>query len=140
MPHLKERHMKRCATVCFFVLLLTAACTVSYERTGQPVVHAPPARPTVSAAMSADDLAPYQVCTKDEDCVFATNGCCDCANGGKETAVNKDFLDEFEARFDCKEISCTMIARVQPCGCGTVRCEDFQCTYSMDGCPEATLP
>ena len=99
---------------------------------------------TTSSPLSEDDLRAYSgSCNSADDCMFVNNGCCDCANGGKEAAINKAYIDAFTARFDCSDVMCTMRARVnQPCGCGTVDCVNGSCIYSMDGCNNGitTLP
>ena len=84
--------------------------------------------------LPANTLANYQSCTSDDDCIFVNNGCCDCANGGEEATINKNYVDEFNGEFDCEGIACTEVARLKPCGCGTVSCTNRLCVYSMDGC------
>jgi hypothetical protein len=79
--------------------------------------------------LAASELTQYQACTQDADCTHAQNGCCDCANGGEDTAVNKQQLSAFRARFDCKDTPCTMKLAVPDCGSGTVHCTSGRCTY-----------
>lgn len=71
----------------------------------------------------------YQKCGLDTDCVVVQNGCCDCANGGEDIAINKLYLDKFKARFSCEQIMCTMMAAVPPCGSGLVSCVSNSCHY-----------
>jgi hypothetical protein len=79
--------------------------------------------------MPAAELAPYQACARDADCIFATNGCCDCANGGVEVAIACDQKAAFEARFDCNNLPCTERGREIECGTGTVACENTLCVF-----------
>jgi len=76
-----------------------------------------------------EDTLDYRDCTADSDCVYVTNGCCDCANGGKDLAVNKSKVADFGAEFDCSG-RCTLMGMDPPCGSGTVKCEKNLCTYT----------
>ena len=53
----------------------------------------------LTAPLPVKDITAYQSCAQDSDCVYVQNGCCDCANGGVDTAVNKDRLKEFQALY-----------------------------------------
>ena len=86
----------------------------------------------VKQPLSADDLQKYQVCQTDADCVYANNGCCDCANGGQAIAVNKALLDKFQQLFDCDLVACTLMAAVPPCDAGLASCQDQVCVYVRD--------
>lgn len=68
----------------------------------------------------------YRACEVDTDCVLALNGCCDCANGGRDIAVSRARLVDFNARFQCGS-GCT--ERAGNCGRGTISCESKVCTY-----------
>ncbi len=89
-----------------------------------------------TSPLSSSELAPFQVCSEDSDCKFVTNGCCDCANGGDEIAINSSQEADFNSMFDCSSTSCTEMARTPPCGCGTVSCVGRLCTYNTDTCGE----
>ena len=75
------------------------------------------------------ELSAYQYCGSDSDCVYANNGCCDCANGGEAVAVNKERLKDFRARFDCMKTMCTRMAAVPACDSGVVSCIEHRCKY-----------
>jgi hypothetical protein len=77
--------------------------------------------------MSQGDLAAYQACKQNSDCVHANNGCCDCANGGQDVAVNAGRLAAFRAAFACDRVGCT--ERGGQCGAGTVACQQGACVY-----------
>jgi hypothetical protein len=79
--------------------------------------------------MPAAELATYQRCTSDADCIWITNGCCDCANGGVEVAIARDRKGAFEARFDCGNLPCTSRGREIECGTGSVACENTLCVF-----------
>ena len=79
---------------------------------------------------SAADLAPYQGCSADADCVYAQNGVCDCGNGGAATAVNKSMLAKFNSSFDTRDVSCTLLVKIPPCESGTAACKAGLCEFT----------
>ncbi len=83
--------------------------------------------PTQESPLSDQELKAYQTCSIDTDCVYTHNGNCDCANGGKDAAINKEQLDAFRSLF--AKGACTEVARIPPCGSGQVKCLDGFCTY-----------
>lgn len=80
--------------------------------------------------LDAQALKKFQACNSAADCVFAQNGCCDCANGGASIAINQNQQDAFEAQFDCENVACTEIAAVPACNVGTISCEDDLCKFT----------
>jgi hypothetical protein len=68
------------------------------------------------ASAAAKKLAPAMACATDADCVLVTDGCCDCANGGKQRAVPKR-APRPAADPACKEVMCTMMMSTDP-SCG----------------------
>ena len=72
----------------------------------------------------------YRSCSQASDCVYTNNGCCDCANGGKDIAVNIKGLADFRANFNCEGVACTMLAMVPACGTGTIACKSALCEYT----------
>lgn len=111
--------------------LVLVACSGATPVEPAPVAEAPPAR--LTGQMADAELRGFQGCEADTDCVFANDGCCDCANGGRETAIARTKEAEFRARFDCANRPCTMRARVPECGCGTVACVEGACAYRNEG-------
>ena len=85
----------------------------------------------LNAPMPDSDLVKYQGCMMVSDCVYVNNGCCDCANGGEEIAINSTMALDFLAQFDCRDVSCTLIARTPECGSGLVSCENQLCNYQL---------
>ena len=83
-------------------------------------------------ALNDFELAKYQYCGRDSDCVVSINGCCDCANGGIEVSVNKDRVESFRSRFDCLHVACTRRAASPPCQSGVVSCVSHRCQYFDD--------
>ena len=79
-----------------------------------------------TAPLSQAELAPYQVCAVDEDCVYAQNGSCDCNNGGIGVAINKSKGAEFAKLFE--NVSCTKINGAS-CSIGLPKCEQNKCIY-----------
>lgn len=94
-------------------LLILAACG---GKTDQPLL--------------AAETLEYRSCAADSECVYVTNGCCDCANGGEDLAINASRLDDFRDEFSCGG-ACTLIGAVPPCGSGTVSCEAGLCVYTV---------
>ncbi len=115
----------------------TAKSTVK-PKLAPPVVakaeRRPPAKRTGQTQPLSDfELGRYQYCGSDRDCVAANNGCCDCANGGADVAVNRERLAAFEARFDCLYVSCTEKGAMPPCGSGIISCVNHKCVYFSNG-------
>lgn len=118
------RDIIKLITLCGVVALLAssaAAEPVKGPRSG--------AAKTQTSPLSEFELGKYQYCGSDLDCVAVNNGCCDCANGGADVAINKERLGEFNARFNCSTVMCTARAKVPPCGSGVVSCVNHKCRY-----------
>ncbi len=82
--------------------------------------------------IDSDRLLSYQSgCSNANDCTYANNGACDCANGGIETAVMKAKYEEFVGLFK-KNVACTERAKVPPCGTGTTSCIDSRCNFEPE--------
>ena len=77
-------------------------------------------------------LAKYQYCGRDADCTVAKNGCCDCANGGEEVAINKERREAFRKNFECLYVSCGEVVPTEPCRSAVVSCVDHRCRYVSD--------
>ncbi len=71
----------------------------------------------------------YRTCTTDSDCIYINNGCCDCANGGEDLAINKNQQEEFLNEFDCKGVICTEVYR--ECGTDEIQCINNICEYFL---------
>lgn len=106
-----------------FILSLCVLCVIGCQLTPNVAKHKLPA--------PLSKLEPFRKCQIDSDCVFANNGCCDCANGGQEVAINRSKINEFRALFDCEGVACTEVARIPPCGTGTVSCNQGLCVFVL---------
>lgn len=84
---------------------------------------------SIDGPVGPDKLKSFQTCTQDSDCVYAQNGCCDCANGGEDIAINKAYLQEFQDSFHCDGVPCTLKGAVPACGSGQVLCSTGRCIY-----------
>lgn len=84
---------------------------------------------TNTKPLSDYELVKYQYCGEDKDCVIAINGCCDCANGGVEVAVNKERLEDFKSRFACLHVKCGSNSPEPLCENGVVSCISHRCVY-----------
>jgi len=78
-----------------------------------------------------DVLNQYQHCDTDDDCIYVNNGCCDCANGGFESCIRREFLGHYYNHFSCSNVICTGIGRDPPCGTGTPRCRNNKCFFEQ---------
>ncbi len=87
--------------------------------------------------LSDFEVGRYQYCGDDRDCIPAVNGCCDCANGGKDVAVNKERFEAFRSRFECIDYRCGNREAENECGTGVVSCINHKCKYFAPGGPEA---
>ncbi len=87
---------------------------------------------TNTKPLSDFELLKYQYCGEDSDCTVAVNGCCDCANGGIEVAVNKERLEDFQARFACLHVQCGTKPADPLCKNGVVSCVSHRCIYHDD--------
>ena len=79
--------------------------------------------------LTDDQLHKYQYCGKDNDCVVANNGCCDCANGSPVVSINRDRVKDFRKRFSCNNISCGKEYAGTACDTGYVACVSHKCRY-----------
>lgn len=79
------------------------------------------------------DLARYQYCGKDSDCVLTVNGCCDCEQGGQQVAVNQQRLEDFRKNFDCLYVSCGEGQPDNRCANAVVSCVDHKCKNYLSG-------
>lgn len=103
-------------TVCFGIFILTCTAVFAESKTDK-----------VQKPLDDFEVGRYQYCGKDSDCTIANNGCCDCANGGKDVAINKKRLEDFKARFSCNDVMCTEMAADPRCGSGLVSCINHKC-------------
>ena len=73
-------------------------------------------------------LDEWKVCSQDLDCVETQKGCCNCANGGIQMAINKQYLDEWQNILDnsCQDVGCLAFVN---CKQGRVVCEDNKCAF-----------
>jgi len=109
--------------LCAGTMLLVAVASGCSKQ--DPVPAAAP-----SAPLSDKEVEAYQACTTDEDCVYERNGCCDCANGGSDAAINHKRVDAFRARFTCGLTPCTLLDVEPKCGSGKVACVAGKCSYT----------
>lgn len=68
-------------------------------------------------------------CKTDAECVVVPDGCCDCANGGKQHAVSKreEASVRTAQRASCKDVMCTMMLSVDPTCGKRAACIDGAC-------------
>ena len=128
------KHMNRSIIFVLCVLFAVSGVSVTASAEGK--------KKSVSRvqALSKFELGKYQYCGSDGDCIAVQNGCCDCANGGSDAAINKMHLDDFKGRFHCEEVVCTARAKVPPCGSGVVSCVNHECRYVQSADAVLTPP
>ena len=110
----------------FLLLLVPAFLTFGCSAGGVPSSSG-----TVNVGkLEREETLQYRTCTQDTDCIYAQNGCCDCANGGESIAIKITKLIEFEALFACENIVCTELSAVPACDQqGTAKCESGICEF-----------
>ncbi len=113
----------RCARAMISALVLAVlavACT--REEAG----------PRPGAPLPETATQSYRSCAADSECTYVQNGCCDCANGGEELAINRQHVDAFRALFKCgPDTRCTLVDRIPACGSGKVSCVAGMCSYQL---------
>jgi hypothetical protein len=67
-------------------------------------------------------------CEKDSDCVETKKDCCECINGGEQSAINRKYFDEWYELLNknCKDIECPA---VENCVEGRVKCNNNVCEF-----------
>jgi hypothetical protein len=83
-----------------------------------------------SPPMAEELTLRFRTCVGDSDCVWESNGCCDCANGGRDIAMNRDMVSEFREQFNCSG-ECTKRADRHGCRRGKVYCKDSICVSEV---------
>ncbi len=110
------------------VVILFTACRPQ----PQSMAEAESAAPSYYDGMPEEMTLPYRQCTRNEDCVYVTNGCCRCHTRNADLAVYKAKVDSFKKALNCPDlIHCTLIYRNPPCGTGTITCDEGLCVYHM---------
>jgi hypothetical protein len=99
--------------------------------------------PRFRGSVPHGDTLRFRRCRRDDECVAARNGCCDCNNGSATLAVRRDMEAAFKKSFACTG-GCTEMGG-PPCWEGTVRCEDGRCEFEwahrrVDGARMTPLP
>jgi hypothetical protein len=122
------RHLAHVAALVAASMLAGTACSRERPSRAERAVER-------VGALPESDLTPFQACARDEDCTWATNGCCDCANGGNEIGVARRQEAAFKERLACttKNIPCHMMAIEPPCGTGEIKCESSRCVFRSSG-------
>lgn len=82
-----------------------------------------------SVALSKEELAKYQYCGKDSDCVAVINGCCQCLQGDSYVAIAKNMYESFKSKFNCDSYTCAKEESSRHCTEGVVSCINHSCTY-----------
>jgi hypothetical protein len=70
---------------------------------------------TIKGKASPAQIAPYQACTADAQCVLVTNGCCPSGPYFDQVAVHRDKARLFQKDFDCRGVVCPLQARAPAC-------------------------
>ena len=111
-----------------FSCLWLIACAPNLEPPKPDAPVAPPPAPITKYRQPMEEhfTLDYRACETDDDCVYANNGCCNCANGGASIAVSRAKYREFRDRFICTG-PCTEMGG--NCFEGTVACEDKLCVF-----------
>ncbi|MFQ6010008.1 MAG: hypothetical protein ACE5J7_02715 [Candidatus Aenigmatarchaeota archaeon] len=83
----------------------------------------------VFAAGCVQQEASTYSCVSDSDCVKVDAGCCGCTAGGKATAINKNFVEQWDANLtgSCKDIVCAMVMSDDPSCFAEPKCVQGEC-------------
>ena len=104
-----------CFTILTSIFIVISGCNNEPQRTS-PVI------------TGADEIA-FSTCIQDSDCIRVNNDCCSSENCGVESAINKNFKEEWDKLvYDkCKNIDdCFLICtRVL----GETRCVENKCKF-----------
>lgn len=75
----------------------------------------------------------WLTCSTDEDCTVVLVDCCDCNNGGAYTAINKAYVEAYEAEHSCDDIACSAVISDDLSCFGVVqpRCLENKCGYDL---------
>ena len=73
----------------------------------------------------------WRICTRDEECVETQVSCCDCRGGGRQTAINRRYLDKWQKILTkkCSNVDC--IAMIT-CRDGQAVCEHGKCQFKKN--------
>jgi hypothetical protein len=71
----------------------------------------------------------FYSCNQDSDCIKVEGGCCGCNWGGKATAINKNFEQEWEDKLldECREIMCPAVISDDPSCFKEPKCVNNKC-------------
>ncbi len=69
-------------------------------------------------------------CANDSDCIAAQNGCCGCTAGGSNTAINKNYLNEWNKDIAdvCTNILCPQVISSDTSCFAEPKCIKGKCT------------
>lgn len=72
----------------------------------------------------------WKRCNDNSDCTETQKACCSCYNGGEQTAINRNYLDDWNDLLEnrCQNIDCMA---VENCQLGKVICENNRCEFAM---------
>lgn len=120
----------------FLILFLTSILFISQavadgmpESSNKDVAGNKGNKQNTSLAMSAEELANYQYCGRDSDCIEVINGCCQCLQGDKYVAIAKNRYKDFKMSFNCDNISCPKEESFDNCQEGVLSCINHKCEY-----------
>ncbi len=117
-------------SILYFLSIIFLIPTVSAD--GMPedtVKNSVSAEKNSSVAMTNEQLAKFQYCGRDSDCIEVINGCCQCLQGDKYVAIAKNRYKDFKMSFNCENVSCPKEENVDNCKEGVLSCINHQCTY-----------
>ena len=69
-------------------------------------------------------------CVNDDDCIETQTDCCSCQSGGTQTAINKNYLVNWQGMLDsnCQDAACLAVVN---CIAGKAICDNGLCTFSI---------
>ena len=109
------------AVIIFFLIVFGAGGYILKTSNNQPIVVPQPSVSPTNSIPTNDQV--YQ-CTTDSDCVSIRADSCGCQAGGKQTAINKNYVEYWNGKFSQKGIVC---AQVYLCNSETPKCVNNSC-------------
>ncbi|MCK4540354.1 hypothetical protein KAU09_04335 [Candidatus Parcubacteria bacterium] len=87
--------------------------------------------PDISKSINKKDILPtWKKCELNLDCIVTKKGCCECASGGSQEAINKKYLEEWNSKLNnnCHTVVCPQLYR---CEDGRAICDNGLCIFEV---------
>lgn len=84
---------------------------------------------TATSTEEISILPEWKTCAADSDCVETQASCCPCNSGGEQSAINKNYLSNWQEKIssNCQGIVCAMFVN---CQAGGPVCDNGECVFA----------